>query len=193
MKYLLSLFLLLTSCASYEVTPSGKALSTSGDYITVIDKHSDKVRKYSGFYNTLDMEGTVITSQVAEAQLQQGQSLYQWDDKKLAEEKSKFEARLSKESEIFLSFYTPDRKNDTLFKSGGMWKIFLDVDGRRFEGKASKMKMPLPEIEGYYPYHNRFYTPYSVVFPVPMRSIENKPMKLTITGAIGSGVLEFNP
>lgn len=186
MKYFLtSLFLILSACAT---TPKGIV-----DYDQVIEENSDKIRRYSGFYNTIDMEATVINSKVAAAQLQQSVNLYQWDDKKVAEEKANFENRLSKESEIFLSFFTPDRKNDDLFKNNTMWKIFLDVDGKRYEGKARKIKLQVVEIQGLYPYHNRFYTPYSLTFPVSMRSIEGKPMKLTLTGPVGSGSLEFNP
>lgn len=193
MKYLLGLFLFLSACASYEVTPSGNTLRTTGNYMDVIEKYTDKTRRYSGFYNTIDMEATVINSAVAEAQLGQSSMLYQWDEKKFAEEKVKYEARLNKESEIFLSFFTPEKKNDDLFKENTIWKIFLDVNGKRFEGKAKKIKLQLVEIEGLYPYHNRFYTPYSVTFPVPMKSIEGKALKMTLTGAVGSGVLNFNP
>lgn len=193
MKYVLCFFLALTACASYEVTPAGRTLRTSGDYMQVIEKNSDKIRRYSGFYNVLDVEGTVINSQVAAAQLDKNAFLYQWDEKKFQEEKEKFEGRLSKETEFFLSFFTPDRKNDDLFKKNTSWKIFLDVDGKRYEGKATKIKRPIVDIEALYPYHNRFYTPYSVIFPVPMRSIEGKVMKMTITGAVGSGELDFKP
>lgn len=193
MKYLFSLFLLLTSCASYEVTPAGVGVRTSGNYMDTLEKYTDKVRSYSGFYNTLDAEGTLLNSAVAQAQLERQADLYQWEEKRFAEEKEKFEARLSKETEIFLSFFTPDRKNDDLFKAKTMWKIFLDVDGRRYEGKAAKIKLQVVEIQGLYPFHNRFYTPYSITFPVPMRSLEGKPLKLTLTGPVGSGTLEFNP
>lgn len=193
MKYLLGFFLFLSACASYEVTPSGNTLRTTGNYMDVIEKYTDKTRRYSGFYNTMDMEATVINSSVAEAQLGQSSMLYQWDDKKFAEEKAKYEARLNKETEIFLSFFTPEKKNDDLFKENTIWKIFLDIDGKRFEGKAKKIKLQLAEIEGLYPYHNRFYTPYSVTFPIPMKSIEGKALKMTITGAVGSGELNFNP
>lgn len=194
MKYLLSLCFLLSACAStYEVTPAGHTIKTKDDYMEVIEKYSDQVRQYSGFYNTLDFQATLLNSTVAQAQLAQSSMLYQWDEKRFTEEKGKYENRLSKETEVFLSFYTPERKNDDLFKDSTIWKIFLDVDGRRYEGKAKKIKLQLAEIEGLYPYHNRFYTPYSVIFPVPVRSIEGKPMKMTITGAVGSGVLNFQP
>lgn len=193
MKYLIVLALFVSGCASYEVTPTGRTVKTTDNYADVIEKHSDKVRRYSGFYNTLDMEATLITSEVARAQLAQNQMLYQWDDVRAAEEKTKFEDRLSKQTEIFLSFFTPERKNDDLFKKNTMWSFFLDVDGKRYEGKIAKIKLQLAEIEGLYPYHNRFYTPYALTFPIPMRSIDGKEVKLTMTGVVGSGELVFKP
>lgn len=193
MKYLLSLFLVLSACASHQTAPAGTASPGSLDYLDVVEKHSDKVRRYSGFYNTLDIEATALNSLMAQAQLTRQAELMQWDEKRAGEEKIKFENRLNKEAEFFLSFFTPERKNDDLFKPDSMWKIFLDVEGRRYEGKVTKIKAQLVEIQALYPYHNRFYTPYTLTFPVPMRSIENKPLKVTITGAVGSGTLEFKP
>lgn len=194
MKYLLTFTLLLSACAStYEVTPSGRTLRTADEYMETLEKNSDKLRSYSGFYNILDVEGVVLNSKVAEAQLDQSSRLYQWDESKYAEQKAKFDQRLSRESEFFISFFTPERKNDDLSKTTTVWRIFLDVDGRRFEGKAVKMKQPLAEIQGLYPFHNRFATPYSVIFPVAMRSIEGKEMKVTMTGPVGSGVMTFAP
>ncbi len=191
-KLVVAAFLALTACASYEVTPSGRTQKTTENYMLVLEKNSDKVRRYSGFYNTIDMEGTLLNQEVTRAQLEQSAYIYQWDDAQFKDEKNKRESKMAKETELFLSFYTPDRKNDTLFKADSIWKIFLDIDGRRYEGKAQKIKTELIHIEGLYPYHNRFYTPYSIVFPVPTAQIEGKPAKLTITGAVGSANLNFN-
>lgn len=193
MKYLICLALLLSACASQTTAPTAAPALSADAYLDVIEKHSDKVRRYSGFYNTLDVEATAINSTVAQAQLSRQADLLQWDEKRIGEEKGKFENRLNKEAEFFFSFFTPERKNDDLFKPNSMWKIFLDVDGRRYEGKATKIKLQLVEIQALYPYHNRFYTPYTVTFPVPMRSIESKPLKVTITGSVDSGTLQFNP
>lgn len=195
MRYLLGLVFvsLLSACASYEVTPSGRTLRTADEYMDILEQNSDKLRTYSGFYNVLDVEGLALNSKVAAAQLDQSTRLYQWTDSKFEEEKVKFEQRLSKQSEFFISFFTPERKNDDLFKADTVWRIFLDTDGRRFEGKATRIKVPLAEIQGLYPFHNRFATPYTFTFPVPMRSIEGKEMKVTITGPVGSGSLIFKP
>lgn len=182
------LLLTLTACSSHQKNPP-PAEPTA--YLDIVEKYSDKIRKYSGFYNTVDIEATVLNSKMALAQLQRQKELSQWDDVRLKEETGKFDERLNKEAEFFLSFFTPEKKNDDLSKPKSMWKIFLDVDGKRYEGKATKIKLQLAEIEVLYPYHNRFYTPYSIIFPVPMKSIDGKPMQLTLTGPVDSVTLNF--
>ena len=192
-KHLILPFLFLASCASYEVTPSGRTQKTVDAYMDTVEKYSDKARKYSGFYNTIDLEGTFINKSVSDAQVEQAAYLYQWDATRASEEAAKRQAKMATETEFFVSFYTPERRHDTLFKSDSIWKIFLDVDGRRYEGTAKKIKMELIAIEGLYPYHNRFYTPYSVTFPVATSQVEGRPAVLTVTGAVGSASLKFNP
>lgn len=193
MKFLCIVSLIiLSSCASYEVTPSGRTQKTVSDYMTTVEKYTDRVRKYSGFHNTIDMEGTLLNSEVMKAQVEQAAYLYQWDDARVSEESTKRQGKMAEQTEFFISFYTPDRKNDSLFKKDSIWKIFLDVGGRRFEGTATKIKMEAIAIEGLYPYHNRFYTPYSVVFPVATNAVEKSPLELTVTGAVGSATLKFN-
>jgi len=84
------------------------------------------------------------------------------------------------------------RKHDDFHKNQTLWKIFLDVDGKRHEGKTKKIKLLTEELQGIYQFHNRFSTPYSVVFPVPMKQIEAaKEVKITVTGPVGSATLEY--
>lgn len=191
MKYFILLFLALSACASYEITPSGRALRTEDQYFEIVDKNSDRTTKYSGLYNTLEIQATLLNSEVTEAQMDQLARFYLWDESHFQTEKAKREEKLNRETEFFLSFFTPERKNDDLAKNVTLWKTFLDVDGRRYEGKVTKIKSALAELTSLYPYHNRFYTPYSMVFPVSVRSIEGKTMKLTVTGPVGSGTLTF--
>lgn len=197
MRYLVApalyLSLFLSACASYEVTPAGRAIRTESEYFNVIDQNSDQVTRYSGLYNLLDVQSTALTSKVFEAQMDQLTRIYQWDDKKYLEEKSKNEARVNKEAEFFVAFYTPERKSDDLNKPNTQWRLFLDVAGKRYDGTVTKIKIAAPELLSLYPSFNRFYTPYSVVFNVPMKTIESQPMKLTITGSVGSAVLNFKP
>jgi hypothetical protein len=92
---------------------------------------------------------------------------------------------------MFLSLYTPERKHDDLHKNKTLWKIFLDSQGRRYEGKAVKIKLLTNEIQAMYPEHTRFATPYLVTFPVSTKSVDGQPTKLTLTGTVSSVSLDF--
>lgn len=184
----LCLFLLLAGCSTTRTT---QAPVSSRSYMTVIDKNSDRIRRYSGFYNTLDVEATILNKEILSNQLYYLTSLYQWDESKSQAEGEKIFKDSKTSTQFFVSFFTPERKNIDLSKKNTIWKFFLDVDGRRFEGTATRFKAPMAETEVIYPYHNRFYIPYLISFPVPTEAIENKPVELTITGAVDSGTLKF--
>ena len=194
MKYFLAMSLLvLSACSTYEVLPSGRGLKTNDQYVEIIEQNSAKARQYSGFYNLLDLEGTIINSAVASGQLDVNARQFQWDDAKYNAEEAAFNERLNKETEIFLAFFTPEKKNDDLSKPETTWKIFLDAGGRRYEGKVVKIKKLPTDIIALYPFYTRFQTPYSIIFPVPVKSIENGPIKFTITGPVASAVLNLGP
>lgn len=184
----LCLLLLLAGCST---TRTSQAPVSSRSYMTVIDKNSDRIRRYSGFYNTLDVEATILNKEMLSNQLYYLTSLYQWDESKSQTEGDKIFKDSKNSTQFFVSFFTPERKNIDLSKKNTVWKFFLDVDGRRFEGTAARFKAPMAETEVIYPYHNRFYVPYIISFPIPTDMIENKPLELTITGAVDSGTLKF--
>lgn len=184
-------FLFLAACATREVTPSGLNLMSESVYQATVEKYSDTIEVYDGLNNTITIKGTILNSQVAMAQLDQNARLFLWDQTKFAEEKKKTEDNLKKEISIFVSFYTPTRKHDDLHKSKTLWKIFLDAEGRRFEGKATKIKLLTEEVRRLYWYHGRFTTPYTLTFQVPAALVERTTSKLTITGPVGSASLNF--
>lgn len=187
---LLPAFLVL-GCASRETLPSGLNIMSESKYQSVVDEYSDSTERYSGLYNTITMRSTLVNSKVAQAQLDQNARIFLWDQNKFNEEATKTSQRLAKETEVFISFYTPTRKHDNLHRSKTLWKIFLDVNGKRYEGKASKIKLLLPEVQGLYAYHTTFATPYSVIFPVPVSQVEKFDSKLTVTGPIGTANVNF--
>jgi len=196
MKNVFLFFLLcgfISSCATSEVTPTGVKVVTQSEYERILEKYTTSSIKYQGLYNTLQVEGTLVTTTMAQAQLEQTARLYIWDQPKMDEEKKKSQELSAKQTTVFVSFYTPERKNDNLHKNMTMWKLFLDVDGKRYEGKASKIKLLFSEVQAIYPYHNRFSTPYNIVFPIPVKDIESKTIRFTVTGSVDNAVLEFTP
>lgn len=196
-KALLSLLTLITNlsllaCATTEKLSSGIEVITQSEYENIVAKNTDKNQVYESLYNVLDVNGTILNSQMITAQLSQSARLYLWDKTRLDQETAKRKEKSDKELEVFVSFYTPERKNDDLAKNKTLWKIFLDLDGKRYEGKATKIKLLPAEIQGMYPYYTKFSTPYSIVFPVGTGLADGKATKLILTGAVGSTSLNFN-
>lgn len=193
---LLSLFIILAltvSCASKVISPSPNIkLITESEYYDTVKRHSRHQQIYSGLYNSIDMTAAVLNTEVTEAQVDQMARVFIWDENKYTQEKANSDGKIRKEAEFFVSFFTPERKHDDLNKNKTLWKIFLDVDGKRYEGKTTKIKLLTEELQSIYPFHNRFSTPYSIVFPVPMKNIEkSNSIKLTITGPVGTSTVDF--
>lgn len=190
---ILSLLTFLSACTTTrDSIGSSISLISESEYQRTITENTRQKQIYSGLYNTMDLTATILNSKVTTAQTDQMARLYIWDANKYTQEKVKADEKITKETEFFVSFFTPERKHDDLHKNQTLWKIFLDAGGKRYEGKVKKIKLLTEEIQGIYSYHNRFSTPYSVVFPIAARDIENmKDIKLTITGPVGSATLEF--
>lgn len=192
MKILLLLaFTWLSSCATQVMTSEGVKVISQGEYERIIEANTREDQLYKGIYNTLRVSGVVLNSEVSHAQVEQSARLYLWNLEKFNAETKKKDEDLTKQAEFFISFYTPERKHDNLNRNKTLWKMFLDVDGKRFEGTATKIKLLTNEVQGIYPNHTRFSTPYILVFPVSMKAIEGKPMKVTITGTVDQVVLNF--
>lgn len=193
MKYiLLAISFVLSACATRDVTPTGLDVMSETAYQSVINEYSDATERYSGLYNTITMRSTILNSKVVHAQMDQNARLYLWDKAKYEEEKSNANKKMVNETEVFVSFYTPERKHDNLDRSKTLWKVFLDVNGKRYEGKPARVKKVLTsEIQGLYSYHNSFSTAYIVTFPLPTSEIERNPSKLTVTGPVGSATQSY--
>ena len=185
--------ILLSGCATRETTSAGVQIATQSESEKVVDRYSDRIESYNGLYNTMQAAATLHNSVVSAAILDQKARLFQWDQGKFDAQKLESQEKLGKETEVFISFFTPDKKHDDLNKNPSLWKIFLDVNGRRYEGKVTKIKLQTVEVQSLYGYHNRFSTPYQLIFPISVRLVENYPSKLTLTGPVGSATLNFNP
>ncbi len=195
-KIKLSILLLMmsvayASCVTRLSTPTGIPEVSVSEYESIIESKTKKKEIYDGFYNQVTVEGTWLDSTVTEANLSHSARLFQWDEQKYKDEKTKAISKHSSSTEFFISFYTPERKQNDLSKPKSMWKIFLDINGQRYEGKATKVKSSVSEVQVMYPYFNRWSVPYLVTFPVATALTENKPASLTFTGAISTSQLKF--
>jgi len=192
-KNLVFVFMALfsTSCSTITTNDKGVHVLTEDGYGAVVDKWSDRIEDYSGLNNTITVMATLLNSEVLNAQLEHNARLFQWDQNKMNQERVLLEEKSSKQAEVFVSFYSPERKWDDLSKSKTLWKVFLDVNGQRHEGRATKIKLLTREIQSLYPYHTIYGTPYSIIFPVDTKTLDGKSVRLIFTGSIGSVSLSF--
>lgn len=186
-------FLSLAACATRETTATGLDLMSESEYQKVVDRYTQHQQQYKGLYNTMDVTATLVVPTVAHAELEQKARLYQWDRAKLQAETSKANDELRSQTQVFLSFYTPEHKNDDLNKTTTQWRVYLESGGRRWEGKIARIKTPTSEIQGIYPYHVRFSTPYVVTFPTAAATVGKESARFVVTGPVGLMALDYAP
>jgi hypothetical protein len=195
----LSLFLSLLGCTSNPVADSQAQVELSQIkpafsetiYRDMIEKNSAGEAEYTGFYNAFEYKATALNASVRKALLDRESEYYQWDEAKISLERNKAEQEMANETSVFISFYTPDRRNDNLSDGKSIWRVLLDVGGKRYVGKIKRLRTLLAELQALYPYHTRWNTPYMVSFPVPTLSIDRQPLTLTITGPVGARTVNF--
>lgn len=187
--------LLLISCAStHDVTSQQTTFAnaiTEDDYAKIVETYSAKDEKYSGFYSAYKFQATILNSTVLEAQLSLKAQDFKWTREAYFLEKEKVSESLSKETQIFISFFSPVGENDNLDSNKTIWKLWLVSEGNRYEGTASKVPGILAQHQRLYPYHSRFFTPYLVHFKTPMGKTQTSPAKFILTGPIGTSEVEF--
>lgn len=191
MKILLPLVFLVTACATTYNNPHLTLMSES-QYYDVIDKNTQRERRYDGFHATLEASVTVHNSDVLAALLDQNARIFQWNSEQYQLERAKAEAEKGNKTEFFLSFFVPDKKYDDLHKKTTTWKVFMDMNGRRLEGRVTKLKNSYAELHALYPHFTRWNTGYRLTFPVATMDVDQQPCSITLTGPVGSVQLKFN-
>jgi hypothetical protein len=186
------------SCASKTLMESTEPASSIGPkgsrpYEQVIERYSAGDSEYTGFNNAFEYKATILNSEVREAIIERQAKYYLWDREKMAIEREKAQSDLAKETQVHVSFFTPEKANDNLTDAKSIWRVYLDTGGRRYQGRVKRIRGVMAELQSLYPYHTRWTTPYEVAFPVPALAIETQSATLIITGPLGTRSVDFPP
>lgn len=194
MKIILVLIIavgLITACVSTRENPNIPNLSTESEYYSAVSNATRADKIYDGLTQILDVSATLHNSEVIRKQLDQNARIYQWSETDYQNKKAEADTDSSKQTQVFLSFFVPERKHDNLARQSSAWKIFLSGGGKRVEGRVEKIKMIPTEIMLLYPHHNRFQSAYRVTFPIPVSMVEGGESSFVMTGPVGSVKLTF--
>ncbi len=162
-------------------------------HVARIERYSAGDSEYAGFYNNFEFKATILNSNIRNALLERQGSYYQWDSEKRQLELEKSNKEAAAEIVVFMSFFTPERRNDNLTDLNSIWRIYLEAGGRRYQAKIKRTRTLLAELQVLFPYHTRWNTPYYLSFPVPTTAIETQESTLTVTGPLGTRTIKFAP
>ena len=186
MKYLSWLFTFsLLACTTHPHSKGKEA------YEEKIQRHSAGDKQFAGLYHNFEFRSTVLNEEITKTVHERMNLFYDWSDGESQEKLNKSMEELGRKTKIWLSFFTPDSKNDNLANKVSIWKIYLHAGGARYEGRAYKSNKNFDEARALFPYHNRWSTGYYVDFPVPTNEIEGENLKLVITGPLGRREVNF--
>ena len=191
--------IVLSACATpgmdqSKVEPSNNTQPlTTEAYVGRIERYSEGDVEYAGLYNNFEYKATLQNSNIRDALIWKQGHYYEWNEAQISQAREKSNQEMSSQTKLFLAFFTPNPKNDNLADSKSIWKIYLDSDGHRYEGKVTRIRLLLAEMQALYPYMTRWATPYEVTFDVPTAAIEKQSSSLTITGPLGARVVNFKP
>jgi hypothetical protein len=193
MKYwICALGLILGACTTTptpELAPSD--LKAVPDYRGTIDKHSQYYRKYDGFYEVFRARATMLSPEAREAILNQTAHYLSWDSRKMQTERDRNSQDMSSQTQVFIQLYTPEVEYNDLGKYNSIWKIYLVVDGHRFEGKAKKMHGKPIEFQSIYPNYDSFSRPYILTFNVATNDAIRHDIKLVLASTLGTAEYNF--
>ena len=155
-------------------------------HFAVIDRFSSGESEYEGFQNQFTFRATLLNEPAREALLLREADYFKWSPAQLDEAKARAANEIAEKTEVFMSFYTPDRRNDNMTDSRSIWRVYLDVGGKRYAGTAKKARKELAELQSLFPYHTRWNTPYVVTFPVPTTTAQLEASSFMVTGPLGT-------
>ena len=182
----------IASCSSTaEKTDQAAVLPAEGAYEATLAKNTRKDSVFNGLYNLFQYNATLLTVPMIEAQIERAASYNQWSESQTREMREKTLQEHSGKTQVFISFFAPDRANSKVLGKEGVWTVYLESRGQRYPGELRKVSMNKPEIQNLYPYSDRWSTPYIAVFPVPVSGIQANESKFTITSPVGASTVIF--
>lgn len=165
----------------------------SADYRGVIASHTKFYRKYDGFYESFRVHATLLSPECRDAIIQQRSKYLQWDAQKMQAEHDRSSQEMATQTQFLLQLYTPETDYNDLGKYNSIWKIYLEIEGHRFEGKVAKVHGKPIEFQAVYPQYDSFSRPYLLTFNVATSDVIRHDVKLILASTLGDAEFTFKP
>ena len=188
---LLASLIVLAGCSSVPTASTMGGLNEK-EYLNIVNSQTKDTSQYDGFYQTFQASVTLLTTALEAAGLAQNAELQHWDAAKLQKERDRSFQEQAANTKVFVRLFTPENQYNDMQLPTSIWKIYLEHEGKRYEGKVKKATEKHIELKNRFPYFDRFSTGYFVTFALPTASAENSNVKIILTGPVGSAEFIFN-
>lgn len=186
---IISLSFLISSCST---TGGAKPIKLPETYKATVGSLTVNDELYNGWTNVFHYHATLLTEDLYSQQIEVLAKAKLWSDDEASSERRKLAESVANETQVFLSFYTPEIQYNDLNESGSVWRIFLDVDGKRYTGRATKYIKNYADTKSLYPQHTPWSKAYMIQFPISFLQIKDKSSaRLVITGSLGVSQKSF--
>lgn len=177
-------FSILQSCASAtKETELSDALSLHSQ---LIQQQAKQAEGYSGLANVYNVQTVLLNSQINLARHNLDIKLTRKSEDESLMLLQKLKVKEARETEVFLSFFSPDRRQNRLDRPNSPWKFFLKVDQTRYPAAVKAVRGHANEVQGFYPIHTRWSLPYTLVFDVPLSQVESSKATLEMVTTMES-------
>ena len=170
-----------------------KTYSKKSEYHKVFKDWTQKQEVYQreDFYASMTWAATLLSPEFLTAQNNEIARIYRQTDAEKTKSSDERIAKFANATVFFVSFYGYDYRTSNLAKKDSIWKLRLEVDGKRYDPvKFESMSKPTPIDGQLFPYINPWSYHYYVYFPnVALNGARQ--IKLTIDGPFSHGSLAW--
>ena len=157
-------------------------------YGSALEKATRQAAVYNGFDAEMYIYATNETPSFRRARTERIAQLYKVPASEVERNNvdliEKFEGHV-----FFLAMNTNDRYANEIERPGSPWVVSLETPaGVVLPATVIRVNTRLLTVQGIYPYVDRFFVPYRVIFPA---SVGNGPYTLVVSGPLGTARLPF--
>lgn len=174
--------------------------SEKDGYSALLDRWTRSKKIYQGLESRLYIHATYKAPEFRRAYVERYSKSYQVEEGYRKALMEREEDQAARYNEFFVAAFTPEERWNDLDKKDSVWRLYLD-DGsgsRLIPISITKADGSDPLVREFFPYFDPWSYGYIVRFPKysdtgaePIPSEKTASMRLTVTGILGKGELEW--
>jgi hypothetical protein len=156
-------------------------------YVSVTREWTRSDSVYSGVETEIIVQATIKSRHWQKAYIQKKSEVYSLTVREQEELSTKMAVSSQRETEIFLSLFSPKSDQAGIRFNDPLWSIFIkDQDKKIYPLEIRPLRQPLAKTRTFYPYVQQWRQNYILRFPIPIQD------SLTLIMAGPLGRIELN-